>query len=478
MSNPEQPAQPAPRAQHTPALHPEPIIAALQEAIIGMNLTDNNQKLLADTLLTEVAKAATVRVKGLQETIAHTHREATERAYADGAAARRPHDDGALANLKREEDRFWKKNPLFFLGKETWGVFMNDFNLASRLIYDDQTKKQLLFQCLRGEAKILASNELYPTLRANEVLTFEQYQKKMNELFEPTSESENAKLEFTERQQLVGERPTTYFTVKQNLFDRAWPEEMRDMQFFFDETTKGLLNETMKASLWTMQFRSYSEYKDKLQFLAGMVQKRYRAKEIAQSDTIGAETFTVGQQVTTSDGYQMVKMEPGIHALSEEDKVCFYCRKKGHFVRNCPRKIAGLTAPAAAIEEGDDDEDKDEEADAQEVNFIRNGRVVRGRVSGFRRNNRFPRSNPYRKPTTRNDNRQVRFKELSRIGVIYTDPEGVQYIQEEEDEPIDDEEHDNEGVNTIDLDEQQDREDYSEADFIPHPFLGMSPNQQ
>ena len=78
----------------------------------------------------------------------------------------------------------------------------------------------------------------------------------------------------------------------------------------------------------------------------------------------------------------------------------------------------------------------------------------------------------------RKANKQVRFKELNRIGVLYTDPEGVQYVQEEEVEPIDDEEHNNEGVNTIDLDEQQDREDYSEADFIPHPFLGMSPNQQ
>ena len=248
------------------------------------------------------------------------------------------------------------------------------------------------------------------------------------------------------------------------------------MQFFFDETTKGLLNETMKASLWTMEFRSYSEYKDKLQFLAGMVQKRYRAKEIAQSDTIGAETFTVGQQVTTNDGYQMVKMEPGIHALSEEEKVCFYCRKKGHFVRNCPRKIAGLTAPAAAIEEYG--EDQDEEEDGQEVNFIRNGRVVRGRVPGFRRNNRFPRPNPYRKPTTKNDGKQVRFKELNRIGVLYTDPEGVQYVQEEEVEPEEDEEQETDGINTIDLNEQQDKEDYSEADFIPHPFLGMSLHQQ
>ena len=42
-------------------------------------------------------------------------------------------------------------------------------------------------------------------------------------------------------------------------------------------------------------------------------------------------------------------------------------------MRNYLRKIAGLTAPAAAIVECKDDEDKDEEADGQEVNFIQNG---------------------------------------------------------------------------------------------------------
>ena len=467
----------APNIDAPNMLHPEPIVASLQEAIATLGLQDQSQIDLAASIVNQVATIATVRVRSLQETIEGMQRQVVAGAREAGAAGRRPRDDGA--NLERQIDRFWKQAPLFYLGKETWGTFMQDFKISSENVPDEDAKKKLLFKCLRGEAKVLASNELYPQLPANTRLTFAEYQRKMNELFEPSSESENAKLEFSERQQLVGERPTTYFTVKQNLFDRAWPKALQDMQFFFDETTKGLLNETIKSTMWTMELHTTQQYKEKLQFLAGMVQKRYRAKEIAQSETIGAETFTVRQQVNTRDEYA-IKMEPGVNALSEEDKVCFYCRKKGHFVRNCPRKLAGLTPPAAAIEEGlDQEEEEEEEADGQEVHYMRTGRNMRGRVPVFRRNNRFNRGSPYKKPFVKNDKKQVRFNDLNRIGLLYTDQDGKQYIQDEDDDSENaEEEQENEGVNTILLDEQQDKEDYSEADFIPHPFLGMNSIQQ
>ena len=78
--------------------------------------------------------------------------------------------------------------------------------------------------------------------------------------------------------------------------------------------------------------------------------------------------------------------------MAEENAVCFHCRKKGHFARNCPRKLAGLTPPAAAVEEQVEEEGVDEvdEADAgkedEEINFIRNNRTFRG--SPYRLNSR------------------------------------------------------------------------------------------
>ena len=70
----------------------------------------------------------------------------------------------------------------------------------------------------------------------------------------------------------------------------------------------------------------------------------------------------------------------------------------------------------------------------------------------------------------------ARHQELS-CSILYTNPEGVQYIQEEEVKPVHVEEQDTDGINTLHLKEQQHRKDYSEADFIPHPFLRMNLNQ-
>ena len=48
--------------------------------------------------------------------------------------------------------------------------------------------------------------------------------------------------------------------------------------------------------------------------------------------------------------------------------------------------------------------------------------------------------------------------------------------EEEEDAPTA-KEHKEKGVHTVQLNNQHDLEDYSEVDFMPHPFLGVSPSQ-
>ena len=63
---------------------------------------------------------------------------------------------------------------------------------------------------------------------------------------------------------------------------------------------------------------------------------------------------------------------------------------------------------------------------------------------------------------------------------MYVDENGVQYVQdmsEEEEEAPTSEEPEEEGVHTVQLDDQHNHEDYSEVDFMPHPFLGVKSNQ-
>ena len=54
------------------------------------------------------------------------------------------------------------------------------------------------------------------------------------------------------------------------------------------------------------------------------------------------------------------------------------------------------------------------------------------------------------------------------------DENGEQFVQEDDnDNQPQAEEAEEEPINTVHLDERQDTEDYSEADFVPHPFLGV-----
>ena len=113
-------------------------------------------------------------------------------------------------DLERQVDRFWKKAPRFALGSTSWSMFMDIFDNAASEVDDDGEKKKMLYGCLQGEAIVLACQKMQPKKAENQCLSFDQYNTKMRELFEPVAESENAKLEFTERQQNIGENPTFY----------------------------------------------------------------------------------------------------------------------------------------------------------------------------------------------------------------------------------------------------------------------------
>ena len=376
-----------------------------------------------------------------------------------------PADRDPRANLERQVDRFWKKAPRFTLGSTSWTNFMKVFTIAACEVADDGERKKMLYACLQGEAQTLACQKMFPLDVDNQRLSFNDYTTKMRELFEPVAESENAKLEFTERQQLVGENPTFYYQKKLALFERAWPRAMRDMRYFYDEVTKGLTNELMKSQLWSFEPDSPDDYERRMKYLAAVVQKRYRAREISEAQALGAETSIQGYACTNGPK-PFVKQEPGVHAMAEETAVCYYCRKRGHFARNCPRKSAGLTPPAAAVGEDEEGTDEvDETHEEEEVNFVRNGRAFRGKPYRFQRlprNNRFnTRTNP--KPVTKKP-------DLDRIGVLYMDENGEQFLQEDEQEEMPTEE----SINTVQLEEMQDQEDHSEADFVPYPFLGLT----
>ena len=76
-------------------------------------------------------------------------------------------------------------------------------------------------------------------------------------------------------------------------------------EVIYDEVTKGLLNKIIKKELWSFESSSKDDYVRRLKYLAGMVQKGYRAKEINKAETLGTTPFTT--PISSQPTHLMIK---------------------------------------------------------------------------------------------------------------------------------------------------------------------------
>ena len=422
--------------------------------------------------------------------------EAQERAQQDRATK-------AAQDVRKRKNEFTRVAPAYHLGTITWNAYIYEFRrLAEDYDLSEEFRKFILYRSLKAEAGRIAGERMQPDAADNINLPFNDYAEKLKGLFEPASETETAKMEFKERKQELGENPSLYFADKLTLFRRAWTVGQRDMQMFYDETTKGLVNENVKKGLREYEPTDEADYDRKLKFLSSVTRKRFMYGEISHSDAMGAESFA------PLGSYKSVGRTPAGLAIKDEVNAttqvaaasgsnCYYCNRSGHWMANCPKKRAGLTPGAAAVEQ------QDVEAEDSDVNNININNSSRGRYrTGGRRNygrgQNSSQKSPANQGSTYSGRGQPFGKRSERAGPgrntprrfrAVLKPPGISTLERAEEpqefylEEVSDEEQEAEtaeeppkegaAINTIELDDRYDEEDFSEADLIPTAFLGQ-----
>jgi hypothetical protein len=296
--------------------------------------------------------------------IATQIRNATHGGGHRDAAGRTPQE------ARREYLEFSRNRPTFERGKDRWV----DFALRFRRAKDDhgvtdEQGKWVLFNAVVGQSSRLVIASMAPDSNDCARMTFAEYLRRMGERFTPAAESIQMEAEYKMRKQRKNEDVQNYVNAKYELFQLAYPRaQAREVGEFYREATEGFLNKYVRDQMFSFEAANIEAFGTRAVNLVQIERRRIR---IGDSDTTkmdgllpvtrplrdpetgrGSEPMEVdaltpygesAAEEAESDGEAEVELCECM-ALQEHgfQGPCYYCSRRGHLKRNCPRKAAGL----------------------------------------------------------------------------------------------------------------------------------------
>lgn len=267
----------------------------------------------------------------------------------------------ALHQEKIDAD-FMTHCPKYERGKDRWSDFAARFRMQkeSRGV-TNRRAKEALWNAITGKSSRIVVTSMLPGAGIYAGMSFEQYLTAMGEKFTPASESMQMKSEYQSRIQGKHEDVQNYINEKYELFRMAY-EAATDMSDFYVEVTKGILNKAVRTQMWGYQAASIEEYGQRAVHQVQVERQRIAFGDSESSNMDGLVPVTrVGLRNDNRGEPMEVDALRNLKKYEDEDEdedgdceclalheqgfrgLCYYCQKRGHIARNCPRKSAGLS---------------------------------------------------------------------------------------------------------------------------------------
>ena len=293
------------------------------------------------------------------------------------------------------ESNFCRKRFYYEIGQD-FSQFVRKFN-AQAFLFNPRALvyNSMLYEALNGVAATMG-DPYDPTLPEYRDLTKAEYVELLRGVFEPASQTEIAINEFNERKQLSHEYVGLYFHSKLQLFHRAYTPAQRNYSLLYKKTINGLINKQMRFVM--AQFRpepieNHVAFANELGRQVTIIREHLDRGDIDEAAAAGtvsykttqlhfSQTQGTGPKIkdepinavrggrtgkSESEGNGRDGLEEGIMAMrGGQPKKCFYCGEEGHFIAQCPRKLAGMPGAVSSVEA---EHEADQEEPAEAVNY-------------------------------------------------------------------------------------------------------------
>ena len=209
-------------------------------------------------------------------------------------------------------------------------------------VSDTRRQKMALIFSLKGTARNRIRHAGINSTPFNNAATFDAYQEYLLGVFEPDSEKQVARMEFSAYKQQATEDMGQYLSTKLDLMSTAYPtgdgQPEPPFSLVYSAVINGLWNKVVKRLVVRSQPTNVEDLRKAC--LEAVSSERFAyLNGFAESSSLdGLTAITRGNlrhnQVTSNDG--TVPME--IDAMNYKGNNCRICSKPGHWARECPQK--------------------------------------------------------------------------------------------------------------------------------------------